>query len=343
MTPATFVDCFAGAGGFAVGLRAAGLEPRVAFDWNPEAVATYAKNVDPNVFTWDASSLDASTLLETAGLEAGECDLMVGGPPCQGFSRQRRGADLDPRNDLVLEYLRLIAGVRPKCFVMENVAALGGRRGASVLSAFLEGAASHGYYTDVGVVDAADYGTPQNRRRLLVVGVRDARAIGLPRATHTPAQWQTVRNAISDLPCPFQNPDAAAHYPNHERDNISALNRERIAHVPAGGGRDDIPPELRLACHSVSVEKAGHRGVYGRLWWDRPASTITTKCNSFTRGRFAHPDLDRNITMREAARLQGFQDDFVFLGAKVPVAHQIGNAVPPPLAQAIGEHILGSL
>ena len=131
--------------------------------------------------------------------------------------------------------------------------------------------------------------------------------------------------------------------PNHQPDRISDLNRERISHVPEGGGRADIPYELRLPCHQVSVEVAGHRGVYGRLSWDQPAGTITTKCNSFTRGRFAHPVAHRNISMREAARIQSFPDDFVFEGSKVEVAHQIGNAVPPRLASELGKAIRSAL
>ena len=117
------------------------------------------------------------------------------------------------------------------------------------------------------------------------------------------------------------------------------MNRKRISFVPEGGGRADIPMEYRLPCHRVDVEKAGHRAVYGRLRWSDVAATITTKCNSFTRGRFAHPTEDRNITMREAARLQSFPDTFHFVGNKVEVAHQIGNAVPPKLAQALCDSI----
>ena len=227
---------------------------------------------------------------------------------------------------------------------MENVAALRGRRGSDTL-ARLSGILEKYYRVEVTTLDAADYGVPQRRRRAVVVGERlDLDPLfRWPSPSHGVGGWVTVRDAIGDLPCPFEAPEAAANFPNHRRDNISALNRVRISHVPQGGGRADIPPELRLPCHRVSVEKAGHRSVYGRLHWDEPAGTITTKCNSFTRGRFAHPERNGNITMREAARLQSFPDDFVFTGATVPSAHQIGNAVPPLLAEHVGRAIMRAL
>jgi DNA (cytosine-5)-methyltransferase 1 len=333
------IDCFGGAGGLSLGLAHAGLEPVAAFDFDADAVATYAKNLGGHVLHRDVHDLTGRELLGLANLDVGECDVLAGGPPCQGFSRQRRGDDDDDRNDLVLEFRRLVAEIRPRWFVMENVAALAGRRGRPTLDAFVRAVGQDGYACARGVFDAAHFGVPQHRKRLIVVGRLGAEPV-LPQPTHDAPTWLTVRDAIADLPCPFLDPRGAAQFLNHDRDNISDLNRQRIATVPEGGGRADIPLELRLPCHQVSVETAGHRAVYGRLWWDRPAATITTKCNSFTRGRFAHPNLDRNITMREAARLQGFPDDFGFEGGKVPVAHQIGNAVPPPLAEAIGRAIV---
>jgi DNA (cytosine-5)-methyltransferase 1 len=332
------IDAFAGAGGMSVGLSEAGFDLALAFDNNDLALMTYDKNLGSHTLSTDAAVLRGDRLLDQVGLASGVLPLLAGGPPCQGFSRQRRGPDDDDRNRLVFEFLRLIAEVRPVTFLMENVAALAGRRGEAVLKEFIRGAGRLGYDTHAQVLDAVDYGVPQYRKRLFVAGV----PAGAPFAFPTPIGLApvSVRQAIGDLPDPFLAPDAARQIPNHEPDNISDLNRERIRHVPEGGGRADIPESLRLPCHRVSVEKAGHRGVYGRLSWDRPAGTITTRCNSFTRGRFAHPTADRNITMREAARLQGFDDSFVFYGGRVDIAHQIGNAVPPPLAAAVGRALL---
>lgn len=338
----TFIDCFAGAGGLSLGLVQAGLRPRAAFDMDAASVATYTKNLGGHIIEADVRSLTAEQLLEVAGLNRGECDLLAGGPPCQGFSRQRRGSNEDERNDLVLDYLRLVEGTMPTWLLMENVAALAGPRGEAVLQQFTGGIARLGYASITTVLDAADFGVPQHRRRLIVLARRGTQTPVMPKPSHDADSWVTVRQAIGDMPCPFEEPERAALISNHERDNISEMNRLRLSHVPEGGGREDIPPELQLPCHRrTTVEKGGHRGVYGRLWWDRPSATMTTKCNSFTRGRFGHPALDRNITMREAARLQGFPDEFEFLGTKVPIAHQIGNAVPPPLARALGRAILG--
>lgn len=341
MTRLTAIDTFAGAGGLSLGLAMAGFDVRCATDWDEDSVATHSKNLGGSALVADVTALSGAELLEIAAVDS--VDLLAGGPPCQGFSVQRRGAMHDDRNRLVFEYLRMVKEIRPRAFLMENVAAIGGPRGKHFLSTIKEEAEEAGYSVTSAVLDAADFGVPQHRRRLFLVGVDDGRAFTFPEPSHSPAQWVTVRQAFAGLPDPFLEPEAAAEFPNHERDNISELNRLRISHVPEGGGREDIPEDLRLPCHRVSVDTAGHRGVYGRLWWDRPSGTITTKSNSFTRGRFAHPVANRNITMREAARLQGFPDSFVFVGDKVSVAHQVGNAVPPPLAEALGTALMRHL
>ena len=336
------IDCFAGAGGLSLGLEQAGFDVRAAFDFSPQAVATYNHNLGHHATVALAQDLSARDLLELGGIKSGNVSLVAGGPPCQGFSLQRRGGDEDERNNLVFEYLRLIRELEPELFLMENVENIQGARGRGILSDLLARASEAGYYTSIKVLDAADFGVAQHRRRAFIVGERSDKppTFSFPTRTHSSSDWKTVREAIGDLPTPSLNSDIIS---NHVPDNISDLNRIRISHVPEGGGREDIPEPLRLPCHRVSVAKAGHRGVYGRLTWSEPAGTITTKCNSFTRGRFAHPSEDRNITMREAARLQGFPDNFAFLGAKVPVAHQIGNAVPPPLARAVGVELIAAL
>lgn len=317
---------------------------RAAFDADADAVRTYNSNLGPHAVVARAEGLSGADLLRLADAAPGDCALVAGGPPCQGFSVQRRGAAVDHRNDLVLEFIRLVLEIRPAMFLMENVSAIQGPRGRSFLLELTKQAARGGYGIASRVLDAADFGVPQHRRRAFLVGGSQEllARFRFPSPTHR-ERHRTVRDAIGDLPSP--TPETSGHKPiaNHAPDRISELNRLRISHVPQGGGRDDIPPDLRLKCHAVSVERAGHRNVYGRLHWDRPAGTITTKCNSFTRGKFAHPAEDRNITMREAARLQSFPDDFVFEGSKVPVAHQIGNAVPPLLAEHVGRALFRAL
>lgn len=329
--PLTFIDCFSGAGGLSLGLKSAGFTPLAAFDMDPLSVATYNRNISQCAFVADVTQLSGTELMQRARVRPGDLDLLVGGPPCQGFSRQRRGPDSDSRNDLIFEFQRLVEELQPKSFLMENVSAITGGRGKAILSKLEMSLRSLGYELHRSVMDAAEHGVPQHRRRLFLVGFRQDILVNFafPAPGNT---FATVRNAIGDLPPP--SPELAELH--HTPDNISALNRIRISHVPEGGGRNDIPVGLRLACHAVSTEVAGHRGVYGRLSWDKPSGTITTKCNSFTRGRFAHPTENRNITMREAARLQSFPDTFIFEGSKVHVAHQVGNAVPPLLGQHLG-------
>lgn len=330
------IDAFCGAGGLSHGLIKAGFDVQFAFDFNERAIATYRANLGNHAHVMDAESVNPAKITTTE-----EVTLVAGGPPCQGFSVQRRGSHTDARNDLIFEFLRIVKGFKPKLFLMENVAALASAKNSKHFEKLKDDAERMGYVIQSKILNAADYGVPQTRKRLFVLGIRkDVKAeIVLPEAIDEP--WQTVRDAIADLPSPSS--ETALLFPNHLPDNISALNRERISHVPPGGGRNDIPVHLRLACHSVSVDVAGHRGVYGRLDWDKPAGTITTKCNSFTRGRFAHPVENRNITMREAARLQSFPDDFAFHGGTVDVAHQVGNAVPPLLSYHIAKHLLAQL
>lgn len=343
--PPRAIDCFSGAGGLSLGLQAAGFFVCAAFDNDRKAVDTYQRNIGKHALCADVRDIKGAHLLEVAELGHGECELLTGGPPCQGFSRQRRGLDADHRNDLIFEFLRLVADIHPTMFMMENVPSIAGQRGQAHLRKFREGAAHLGYRVHQQVLNAADFGVPQYRLRYFVVGEPDdgLTCFLFPRPTCEAGCYRTVRDAIGDLPSPLVNPRSAEGIPNHQADGISDLNRLRISHVPQGGGRQDIPADLRLPCHEVSVEKAGHRGVYGRLSWDQPAGTITTKCNSFTRGRFAHPEEHRNISMREAARLQGFPDSFAFEGSKVDVAHQIGNAVPPPLATHLGLSVSAAL
>lgn len=337
MKKLTAIDLFSGAGGLSFGLELAGFDVRLAVDWDKNSILTHGRNMSAPAIVADLSELSGAQILAMAGLD--DLDLLAGGPPCQGFSVQRRGDATDERNKLVFEYLRLVDEIRPRAFIMENVAAIAGPRGRFFLNSIMTAATELGYSVKAEVLDAANFGVPQHRKRLFLAGVRSGEAIEFPHPTHGPSSWVTVRDAFKGLPDPFDDPEGASAFHNHERDNISPKNRERISYVPEGGGREDIPEELRLPCHRVSVATAGHRGVYGRLWWDRPSGTITTKCNSFTRGRFAHPVQPRNITMREAARLQGFPDEFIFVGDKVSVAHQIGNAVPPALAAAVANAV----
>ena len=336
------VDLFCGAGGLSFGLTRAGFTPVYAIDLDKWACRTYSRNIGPHVESASIIGLTARSIMKKSGLKRGQLALVCGGPPCQGFSTQRRGPRQDERNALVVEFARIAVDLRPALILIENVPGLLGRRGQSEFEALAGILGRSGYRFDASVVDAGDYGVPQNRMRAVVMawdaGVADA--LSLPNPSR--ANRRTVRDAIGKLPEPPLDYTEHPRYANHVRVQMSALNVERISHVPPGGGRLNIPVHLQLQCHR---QANGHRhlDVYGRMEWDRPAPTITAMFDNFTRGRFAHPSDDRSITGREGARLQSFPDRFRFEGPKKDVARQIGNAVPPRLSFALGRELVKEL
>ena len=265
-------------------------------------------------------------------LETPEIDVLVGGPPCQGFSPLGRMNDWtynDPRNKLWRHYARVLKVLQPKVFIIENVPQLlksgefeGLRRYVEHLNA--------GYELAYGVLDASFYGVPQRRKRAFIIGSR----IGKPTLPPGDFRRETVRDAISDLPL----------RPTDENWHVgrSPLPKsvERYRCVPEGGNRFDLMrkrPDLTPKCWLR--KKSGSTDVFGRMRWDEPAPTIRTEFFKPEKGRYLHPEAHRPITIREAARLQTFSDDFVFVGSNVQVAKQIGNAVPVNLAQRIAEHL----
>jgi DNA (cytosine-5)-methyltransferase 1 len=336
------VDLFSGAGGLSLGLTHAGYKIVAAFDKWQLAVDTYTKNFDHAADCIDASQLQAGDLLDYCGLQRGELDLLAGGPPCQGFSIQRIGNDSDDRNQLVLDFARLVDGTQPRAFLMENVTGLLGQRGRWVLDEYLTKVHKAGYETKIARINAADYGVPQNRRRVLILGWRRGEpSLDVPEPA--PGPPVTVWGAIGDLPSAAPPGTTRASDPMHVESKLSELNRRRLELIPPGGGFEDLPLDLRVPCHRIGAATIGHRGVYGRLHPDQPAGTITARFDSFTRGRFAHPYENRNITLREGARLQSFPDEFVFLGNREEAAALVGNAVCPRLAEAVATAIARKL
>lgn len=338
----TCIDSFCGAGGLGLGLKRAGFEILLSFDIDAKCIDTI--NSNSKYFSHRAEQLDIadalnSQLLHKCGLQRGDLFLLAGGPPCQGFSVQRIGLDEDNRNDLVLKYLKLIDELYPKYFLMENVSGLGGKRGRSYLSQLIEGAEAIGYRTHVRLLDAQNFRVPQRRHRYIIVGER----IGLGSNYEYPSGSSdriSVRETIGYLPAPPIDGSAHPDFPLHRRDKLSELNVKRLSVLKEGQGRDYLPPELLAECHKRSSAKIGHGSVYGRMAWDDVAPTITARFDSFTRGKFGHPVQNRSISLLEGALLQTFPQDFHFCGNKVDIARQIGNAVPPKLAEAIGESII---
>lgn len=333
------VDGFCGAGGLGLGFRAAGISTRFAFDTDQDAVDTFRANISAAAECVDIRQNALVAKLDDVLGDSAYC--ISGGPPCQGFSHQRRGDADDPRNHLVLAFANLIKTLKrpPAAIILENVTDLDLPRGRKYLSAFLSQIRELGFQDFRHDLNSSDYGVPQLRKRIIIVALPRAAAVHYqgPIPT-TPGRWVTVGEALAGLP---QRPDRrCANSPSLANNAIGgegALNRRRIAYVDMGLGRAAIPPDLRLRCHSTGYR--GHRDVYGRLDWFSQARTITSGFDSFTRGEFAHPFQHRSITPREAARLQGFPDSFEFHGTRASIRRQIGNAVPPPVAFAIGAAI----
>lgn len=338
----TCIETFCGAGGLGVGLKKAGFNLLWAFDNDHMAVETYNKNVSKKVAVADASTLTAKMIMKKAGIKKGELTLLSGGPPCQGFSRQKRNGEKgDKRNRLIAKYIRFVLEIRPMFFLLENVDTFQKKRGKGYLK-LLKKFLSDYYEIQVYEVNCANYGVPQLRKRTMVIGTNLDLHISyeFPKPTHSKETWVTVGEALKGLPEPPSNSKEHEEYPNHSITNITEINKERISYVPQGSGRKCLPRRLQLPCHKKSD---GWPDVYGRMAANRPAPTITGGFDNFTRGRYAHPFKNRPITPREAAILQSFSKKFRFYGNREDIRSQIGNAVPPRLGEIIGLSIIRTL
>jgi DNA (cytosine-5)-methyltransferase 1 len=337
------VESFSGPGGMSLGLEWAGFELALAFDYNEKAVETHNYNLGNKCIVADAAELSGKEILKRIGMKRGELALFAGGPPCQGFSKQKRGAHLgDQRNELVSHYIRLVDELHPKFFLFENVAIFGQKRGRQYLQEMFDTLADYVIYPHF--YNSSDYGLAQTRERFIAVGRRKDQQAGFQIPKPTVTKKVTVGDILKGLPEPPADYTDHPDYPNHQNARVTEINIKRFSYVPQGGGWQDIPHELRLKCHQETDTKSGGwPDVYGRLEWDGQCPTITGGFDSFTRGRYGHPLYNRPLTPREAARLQGFPDTHVFKGNRGDVRSQIGNAVPPPLAEAVGIEILRSL
>lgn len=334
----TALDLFSGAGGFSLGLVSAGFTVLGAFDNWDKAVETYSLNFSHPVFKKDLSKLSGAELLSNIDSVPAQIDLIVGGPPCQGFSIQRIGSDHDSRNHLVIEFARLVSEIKPSMFLMENVPGLLGKRGKELVTEFFALLKNAGYEISSTIINAADYGVPQLRKRVVIAGWEKGElGFAFPSPSVMPKNYLTVAEALKGLPSPPEDCTPHASDLLHRKTRLSTLNQRRMELIPPGGGMQDLPDELKVKCHRVGAEKIGHRYVYGRLASDKPSATITARFDSFTRGKFGHPVEPRNITLREGARLQSFPDSFIITGTQEEIAAQIGNAVPPRVATALAQ------
>lgn len=345
----SLVDLFAGCGGLTSGFVATGVfEPVHAVENDLQAAATYATNFGDHLFVGNMEERVAGSWPRA--------DVVVGGPPCQGFSALGRRDPDDPRNRLWRPYVTALKRMRPAFFVIENVPQFLNSSELRQLSAECErGGQLEGYALETHLLNAAHYGVAQQRRRAVLIGRRrELDPLG------PPPRHDGVATVGDALPAWLQAQPCASNFPLsrlvyrgvevngalglkelHVTRPLSDIWRRRIQAVPPGGSRTDLPDNLLLPCWRANRSSA--TDVLGRLRWDRPSVTIRTGFFRPEKGRFVHPDQDRAITHAEAAILQGFDESFQWCGSSAAVARQIGNAVPPPLAEAIAKHLASRL
>jgi len=368
----TAISLFAGAGGCSLGFQQAGYDVRFATDLDADAVESYRRNfAGTPCEVADIRELDPDSLLKRIGLGRGQLDILLGGPPCQGFSSAGLKSGDDPRNSLLRHYVRLLEGVGPKWFVMENVEGLlTNGRGLHVrdaVASFLEA----GYSVNLEKIYAQGYGVPQRRKRVLIVGNRLGHDFAFPEPS-TPFSGSIFRKgevtfatAVGDLPPASQGSAPFLAYATSPKNELQAYLRgqaknvtdhnapalpgiqlERVRRLRAGQTMKDLPGHLqhesfrrrafRRVMDGTPVDRRGG-APHGlkRLFADEPCLTITSAATR----EFVHPTEDRLLTLRECARLQTFPDTFEFAGSVASRMQQIGNAIPPMLARAVGEHI----
>ena len=350
------IDLFCGAGGLSTGLKKSGFRLCLGVDIDEKALKTYKCNLKrTKVLKEDIKKVTGERITELTGINRRDNFLLAGCPPCQGFSSLGKRDANDEKNELVYEYIRIINELEPSFILMENVPGMSTGVGKEIFKNVVK-ELEENYHVEYATLNAADFGVPQIRKRLVLHGIRnDVYAnLGLdkekqkilPKSTHSKEKkkgyrkWVTVRRAIFDLPIL----GAGESYDdgiikNHKARSLSETNIERLQEIRLhGGNREMISEELQLECHKK--ENVSYTDTYGIIDPDKPAPTITSGCTIISKGRYCHPTQNRGLSIREAARLQSFDDKFEFQGNMGEMSLQIGNAVPPKLAQASGKVII---
>ena len=338
------ISLFSGAQGLDIGLGAAGVDIVLGQDVEASCIQTMAANGHKGVLG-DIRSIDPDTLLQMAGMSSGEPFLVCGGPPCQPFSTagKRLGIN-DPRGSLFMDFVRMVDEMRPRFFVMENVKGLlsaklkdadGRPTDTSVIEIVLEAFSKLGYKTVYGLLDAVNYGVPQFRERLVMIGSRDNEPIFLPVPTHfhvhqrAESRWVTLGAVIKDLE---QTPGECETFP--------ASRLQYLRMVPEGGNWRDLPDDVKQTAMGGAYASGGGKvGFYRRLSYSQPSPTVVTSPVQKAT-MMCHPTQDRPLSVAEYARIQQFPDDWVITGTMQERYKQIGNAVPVGLARAIGDAIV---
>lgn len=365
------IDVFSGCGGVSCGLTMAGFKVKVAVEIEDSAAETYLSypplskvKVLHGIEAGDICKLNGSDLLTVGDIGKDDIYLLAGCPPCQNFSRKNpknMNKPIAERKKLLFEFLRIIEELLPPFILMENVPGIKSSTNKDILDDFL--ARLRLKYTVVdGILNAADYGVPQIRKRFVLHAVRNdineelvtmGFRFDLPLATHSEMgkehllPWKTVREAIDDLPgidAGESYVDPLGQIRNHKCCNLDDINLRRIRAIRKNGGsRTGLPEDLVLECHKKKGKDgsvfSGHKDVYGIMDADKPSPTMTSGCLCYSKGRYGHYSQDRALSIREAARLQTFPDDFVFSESLTAAALQIGNAVPIELVKASGMRI----
>lgn len=332
------IDFFCGAGGLTRGLLDAGIDVLLGIDANPSCEKTYVRNNRPAQFLCaDLTKMEIKALKShIRGIPRSQL-IFAACAPCQPFAvlnkSQTRGGD----RFLLRHFSRFVRHYKPKYVFLENVPGIARIRTASTLARFRKMLARVGYKIAEGAVDAKHYGVPQTRRRYILLAAHKS-PIALPGPTHGTERrpFRTVRSAIARFPR-LKAGRTHSKVKNHVAASVSDINLQRLKATPKNGGdRRAWPKPLILACHAAKHD--GHSDVYGRMAWDKPAPTLTCKCNSISNGRYGHPTQARAISLREAAALQSFRDSYVFYGEhRSLIAEKIGNAVPVRLAKRVGK------
>ena len=340
-------DLFAGVGGMSQGFKMAGsFEIAFAVEFDKDIAAAYKNNhKETDVYSKDIRDVDVEELHK----KHPTIDVIIGGPPCQGFSQKGKRLSLDdPRNFLFQQFVRFVDEFKPKYFVVENVPTIVTTANGFFKDQIVEAFNRLGYDVTYGILCAADYGVPQDRHRAVFLGQLGKLEVSLPKPSE---KRTTIKDAIYDLPfiasgegseeMEYDKPATSSYQKmmrskskrlfNHSATKHNALALRRLAMIPKGAGKEVLPPEERT--------KSIYSGTWSRMIEDDISVTITTRYDTPSSGRFTHPILDRCITTREAARIQSFPDTFRFYGTKTCQMKQVGNAVPPLLAKAIAEQI----
>ena len=360
------IDLFSGAGGLSAGLESAGFKIAYASDINADMCKTYQYN-HPNtvVDQRDISELTWKNIKESTKLKKSDIKLISGGPPCQGFSTVGKKDESDPRNKLFVQYVRIIREVNSDFVIFENVSGFKKLYQGRAFEAVCKEFRDLGYTINNKILNAINYGVPQHRERTFIIAHSKKLKFSWPKKTHGTENKNdlfnenlkkplTLEDALGDLPL-VESGKKNEHYSsspknsyqkkrrkncNHLTEHVGPRHGEsllyRIKLIPKGGSVLDLPEQLR--------PKSYFNNTYARLLWDKPATTITRNFSTPSSSRCIHPFLNRGLTTREGARLQSFDDDYVFFGkSKSSKNLQIGNAVPPLLAHNLGREIMSGI